>query len=166
MGFVRPALAGAGFIVSGAYAAPVARPLLPPVEYADTETVTNVAFTAWERGLKEFRFDLEFTGTSSNNVEMAFGTDADGDGMLSDDEVSVIAGWDCGELFVANNAADDRVSEIASGGWQHFSCLFEMRSNGSIAGASYTNNGLPVFSSLSGAKPAWLYSVDWNTWCA
>ena len=63
---------------TGASAAPTARPVLPPVEYIDTETVTNVSFTAWEQGLKEFRFDLESTGTVSNNVELAFGTDADG----------------------------------------------------------------------------------------
>lgn len=59
-----------------AYALPAVRPVLPPIEYADTETVTNMAFTAWERGLREFRFDLAFTGTASNNVEMAFGADA------------------------------------------------------------------------------------------
>ena len=145
-----------------AYAAPTARPVLPGVEYTDTETVTNVAFTAWEQGLKEFRFDLEFTGSASNNVEMAFGTDANGDGTLTDDEVSIIAGWDCGELFVANNATDERMTATAANGQHHFSCLFGMRSSGRIVLASYSDNGTPVFSSLAAAKPSWLYSPDWN----
>ena len=80
-----------------AHALPAVRPALPPVASPDTETVTNLAFTAWERGLHEFRFDLSFAGTTSNNVEIAFGTDANGDGELSDGEVTLLAGWDCGE---------------------------------------------------------------------
>lgn len=104
MRFSLPGMAFAATAAAwSAYALPAVRPVLPPVEHADTETVTNVPFTAWERGLRAFRFDLAFTGTASNNVEMAFGTDADGDGGLSDGEVDVRAGWDCGELFIAKS---------------------------------------------------------------
>ena len=145
-----------------ASAAPAAMPALPPVEYADTETVTNVAFTSWEQGLKEFRFDLEFSGSASNNVEMSFGTDSNGDGALTDDEVSVIAGWDCGELFVANNATGERFSETAADGLQCFSCVLKMHSSGRIAGATFSNNYSQVLSALSAAKPTWLYSALWN----
>ncbi|MBO7405805.1 MAG: helix-turn-helix domain-containing protein [Clostridia bacterium] len=155
-------VAAAVIAATGAYAAPTARPLLPPVEYIDTETVTNVSFTAWEQGLKEFRFDLEFTGSASNNVEMAFGTDADGDGMLSDDEVSVIAGWDCGDLFIENNATDERVSATAAADPHHLSCVIELRSNGRIVNVSYSDSGTPVFPALAAAKPPWIYSTDWN----
>ena len=144
------------------YAMPAVRPTLPPVEHVDTETVTNVAFTAWEQGLREFRFDLEFTGTASNNVEMAFGTDVDGDSRLSDGEVDVVAGWDCGEWFIQNNATDERFAEAAVEGAQVFSCVFEMRSTGRIVNAAYTNNGEVVFAELAASKPSWLYSADWN----
>lgn len=147
---------------TGVCAAPAAKPVLPPVEYIDTETVTNMTFTAWERGLKEFRFDLEFAGSLSNNVEMAFGTDADGNGMLADDEVSVVAGWDCGELFIEDNSTGERVTSTAAAGAHHFSCLFELQSNGRIVSASYFDNGSPAFSALAAAKPSWLYSLDWN----
>jgi len=54
-----------------AHALPAVRPALPPVANPDTETVTN----------------------------LAFGTDANGDGELSDGEVALLAGWDCGELL-------------------------------------------------------------------
>ena len=145
-----------------AYALPAVRPVLPPVEFADTETVTNLAFTAWEQGLREFRFDLEFTGTSSNNVEMAFGTDVDGNGELSDGEVAVLAGWDCGELFIANNATDERVTEAATDGAHIFSCVCEMRSTGRIVNVACTNDSSSVFLDLAAAKPAWLHSLDWN----
>ena len=145
-----------------AYALPAVRPVLPPVEFADTETVTNLAFTAWEQGLREFRFDLEFTGTSSNNVEMAFGTDVDGNGELSDGEVAVLAGWDCGELFIANNATDERVTETAAVGAHVFSCVCEMRSNGRVVNVACTNDSSAVFLDLAAAKPTWLFSPDWN----
>ena len=50
-------------------------PVLPPVEHLDTETVTNVSFSAWQPHLRYFTFKLAFNATSSNNVEVAFGTD-------------------------------------------------------------------------------------------
>ena len=145
-----------------AYALPAVRPVLPPVANADPETVPNVAFTAWEEGLRDFRVDLEFTGTASNNVEMAFGTDVDGNGELSDGEVAVLAGWDCGELFIANNATDERVTEAATDGAHIFSCVCEMRSTGRIVNVACTNDSSSVFLDLAAAKPAWLHSLDWN----
>ena len=145
-----------------AYALPAVRPVLPPVVNADTETVTNVAFAAWEQGLREFRFDLEFTGSASNNVEMVFGTDADGNGELSDGEVSVLAGWDCGELFIANNATDECFTEASSPGAHVFSCVCEMRSNGRVVNVACSNDSSTVFLDLAAAKPAWLHSLDWN----
>ena len=42
---------------------------------------------------------LDFNGTPSNNVEVAFGTDADGDRSLSLDETDVVIGWECGRYF-------------------------------------------------------------------
>lgn len=145
-----------------AYALPAVRPVLPPVEFADTETVTNVPFTAWERGLREFRFDLEFAGTSSNNVEMAFGTDADGDGELSDGEMDVLAGWDCGELFIVNNATGERVAEAAADGAHVFSCVCGMRPSGRIVNVVCTIDNSAVFPDFAAARPAWLHSPKWN----
>lgn len=146
-----------------AHALQAVRPALPPVANLDTETVTNLAFTAWEQGLHEFRFDLSFAGTASNNVEIAFGTDANGDGELSDGEVAVLAGWDCGELFVANNATDKRFVEAAPDGDHAFALVCEMRSSGRIVNATFTDNGSSVFSELAAARPSWLHSSDWNT---
>lgn len=163
MRFSLPGMAFAATAAAwSAYALPAVRPVLPPVEHADTETVTNVPFTAWERGLRAFRFDLAFTGTASNNVEMAFGTDADGDGGLSDGEVDVRAGWDCGELFIANNATDERFAETAVDGAHVFSCVCELHSSGRIVGVAFTNNGTAVFSALAVTKPAWLHSARWD----
>ncbi len=144
------------------FAHPAVRPVLPLVNHVDTETVTNVPFVAWERRLREFRFDLEFFGTASNNVEMAFGTDVNGDGVLSDGEVDIVTGWDCGEMFISNNAADERMIETSADGTNVFSCVCEMRPDGRIVNIACTNNGTSVFLDLFSAKPSWFYSSDWN----
>lgn len=156
MAFAAAAVAGM------AHALPPVCPRLPPVAYADTETVTNVPFAAWEKGLREFRFDLEFTGTASNCVEMAFGTDADGDGELSDGEADLLAGWDCGELFVADNATDVRHSEARPSGAHSFSCVCAMRPGGKMARVSFTDNAEAAFAGLAAAQPAWMHSPSWN----
>lgn len=149
-------------IGSAAYALPAVRPELPPVAYADTETATNVPFAAWEEGLREFRFDLAFVGTASNNVEMAFGTDADGNGELSDGEIDVRVGWDCGAFFVTDNATDERVVEAAPDGAHTLSCVCELRAGRRIVRVAFTDNGLAAFCGLGDAKPTWLHSAGWN----
>ena len=67
-------------------------PTLPPVEFLDTEVVTNVSISTPAQGGREYFFELAFVGSASNNVEIAFGEDADGDGVLSFEEVSLSAG--------------------------------------------------------------------------
>ena len=149
-------------IAWSAFATPAIQPVLPQVEHADTETVTNVPFAAWGQRRGEFRFALEFVGTVSNGVEMAFGTDADGDGELSEGEVDLLAGWDCGVLFIADNAMDERVTETAADGVHVFSCVCELRSGGRIANVACTDNGSAVFPDPVAAKSAWLHASDWN----
>ena len=69
---------------------------LPRGEYADTEATTNVPFAFGPQGAKHFKFDLCLAGTSSNNVQLAFGRDANSDGALSADETDMVFAWDCG----------------------------------------------------------------------
>ena len=104
-----------GFVAAAACAANVA-PTLPPVEFPDTEVVTNVPIPSLAQEVRNYTFAMSFAGTSSNNVEIAFGTDADGDGALCDDEVSLSAGWDCGEWFVSNAATGERLAAAGAEG--------------------------------------------------
>ncbi len=71
-------------------------PPLPPAIHADTETVTNVPFTVALDVVGRLSFDLVCRATPSNNVEVAFGRDADGNGMLDVGEEAHTVGWDCG----------------------------------------------------------------------
>ena len=99
-------------ILSSVATATDMRPVLPPVHHLDTEVVTNVAVSA--QGSREYAFELTFSGTASNNVEIAFGADTNGDGALSVDEIGFSAGWDCGEWFVMNSATGERAMASAA----------------------------------------------------
>ena len=45
---------------------------LPSVACADTEVVTNIVISSWQRGAAKFAFSLSCLATPSNNVEAAF----------------------------------------------------------------------------------------------
>ena len=55
---------------------------LPDPAHADTEAVTNVAFGAGVAGDNVFALSLALDASPSNNVEVAFGCDADGNGII------------------------------------------------------------------------------------
>ena len=74
---------------------------LAPSQFADTEVSTNVPCALSLPSLKEYRIGLGLVGTPSNNVEVALGHDADGDGVLSLDEATISLAWDCGEWIVS-----------------------------------------------------------------
>ena len=93
-------------IVCPALAARVAAPLPPPSPYADMETVTNVTFNVGASGDNLFALSLELNASPSNNVEVAFGSDANGNGALDDSEAAFAVGWDCGEWFFRDITAD------------------------------------------------------------
>lgn len=99
-------IVGLAVLAIPALAARVAAPLPPSSPYADTESVTNVTFGAGVPGDNVFAMSLELDASPSNNVEVAFGCDANGNGTLDDSEASFAVGWDCGEWFFRDIAAD------------------------------------------------------------
>ena len=82
----------------------VAVPTLPPSEYADTEVSTNVSLVAAVTcaagdNVRFFDVELSLEATPTNNVEIVFGRDVDGDGDLSRLERDFVLGWDSGSWF-------------------------------------------------------------------
>ena len=86
-------------ISSTALALPPVHPVLPPVEYIDTETTTNVPFMAWQEHVGKFKLSLTCCTTATNNVQFAFGRDADNDGILSLEESDLV---DAGMFYRKN----------------------------------------------------------------
>ena len=160
-------------LTSMLFALPPVRPVLPSVEYLDTETVTNVPFTAWQDHLRHFTFNLAFNATPSNNVEMAFGTDGSTgttgilpveDGALSPDECGLMVGWDCGAWFVEDGATGERVTAAPAGGCgaHEFVVHVRLARGGVIGDVRFLDNGTEVFTGLAASKPPWLHASGWN----
>ena len=126
----------------------LARPA--PSQFADTEVSTNVPCALNLPSLKEYRIGLGLVGTPSNNVEVALGHDANGDGVLSLDEAAISLAWDCGE-WMARGMSDE--------GWG-------MRDVPLTTGGPDTNGfvvaEIAVAISNHKAKPAWLYDRTWD----
>ena len=76
----------------------VAAPL-PQPDFADAGACTNIALNALS-ATGTLSFSLSFAPCASNNVEVAFGVDLDGNGVLSPDERRMEAGWNRGVWFV------------------------------------------------------------------
>ena len=92
-------LAGAGTVVPAA---------LPPAVHADTETVTNVPFATALDAAGRLSFDLACRATPSNNVEVAFGTDANGDGAVNTEDAEYIL-----DIYAKTAAVSDNEENIA-----------------------------------------------------
>jgi len=89
-------------------AAALAVPSMPPPVYDDCEIVTNCVFVASRQDAKVFSIQMELDATPSNGVEVLFGRDADGDGILSRTEEAMSVGYDCGEWKVVNLVTGDK----------------------------------------------------------
>ena len=72
---------------------------LPSAEFADSEVSTNIAFAVERPAMTRIEFTVALDATPTNNVEVAIGTDANGDGNLSVEESAYAFGYDCGAWF-------------------------------------------------------------------
>ena len=74
-------------------------PELPQSAFADTEVSTNIAFAVDRAMMTRIEFAVALDATPTNNVEVAIGTDANGDGNLAPEEAAYVFGYDCGRWF-------------------------------------------------------------------
>ena len=80
---------------------------LPSWEFADTEVSTNVPFAFPQTNARHFLLSLELAGMPSNNVQVAFGRDANTNGVLEIEETGFAIGWDCGRWRVREGMRDE-----------------------------------------------------------
>ena len=139
---------------------------LPPTVHADTEAVTNVPFTAVLDVAGRLSFDLVCHATPSNNVEVAFGRDTDGNGMLDVGEEDCIVGWDCGAWFVREGADGEPLAAVperpSDEGVRTLSWRLWVGAGGVPSRLDARADGDAVFGALADAPPAWLHSPSWN----
>ena len=77
--------------------------LRQPAAFADREASGDTAIPSVARdNLRRFSLELAFAATPSNNVQVAFGRDAEPlDGKLAAEETAFIIGWDSGECSLS-----------------------------------------------------------------
>ena len=135
----------------------------PQCSYADTEATTNVPFAFHGKGVKAFRFELDFAGTPSNNVQLAFGRDIDSDGVLSADESDMTFAWDCGEWRIENgtNLACFAAAAATTNSAKRLEWDLRMKRM-RMRHLDVLENGVAVFQELADSPEPWFYSPDWN----
>ena len=154
-------------------------PQLPESVYADTEVCTNVPCATLLSDVREFETVLDFTGTASNCVQVAFGRDEDGNGDLSVNETDVAIGWRAGDWFVEDVKGGRRFREDGALGERALPAGSESGGQGLPAlprrlmfrvaagedgakSASVVCDGAAKFGEVLSGDLQWLYRRDWN----
>ena len=137
---------------------------LPPVAYADTEVVTNVVISSWQRGAAKFAFSLSCIATPSNNVEAAFGEDVNTNGVLEPEEVDLIVGWKRGNWFIQNGTDGERLSLVSTSveDVKTLAWSYRLSVAPTHARLEVTADGVTAFSALAEDSPEWLHRREWN----
>ena len=143
-------------------AAALVVPSMPEAVNDDSEVVTNLVFDASRPDARTFSLRLELDATPSNNIEVVFGRDTDGDGLLSRDEEALVVGWDCGRWKVVDCASDGETAESAAPGHVALDLCVRIGADAAPWSLEATAGGQPVFSTLAVAPPPFLFSLNWN----
>ncbi len=132
-------------------------------ECASTEVSTNIAFNGVQSDVREVRMHFTFEGVPSNCVQVAFGRDADGDGVLSFDEADAVYGWRNGRYFAEDVKAGVRTEETETTTGRALSVRIRMTKESLPAHFAATNGaGAAVLGDIAASVPTWVYRPGWN----
>ena len=98
----------------------------PVSPYADTEVSTNVVINKADISYSDLHF--AFAGTPTNSLELAFGTDANTNGVLEAEEIASRFGWRSGRYFIKNAVSGEILDGPASNSSQSFSIDLHLES--------------------------------------
>ena len=131
---------------------------LPPAQYADTETSTNMPFAIGSSGAGRFMLSLSCMATPSNNVEAAFGRDTNLDGVLDLGEITFTVGWDCGAWFLRQGCEGIRCEEpcASTNDMKALSMNLRFGASGQPRRLEAAADGQPIFSAIVAPLPEWL----------
>ena len=137
---------------------------MPVSPFADTEVSTNMVINKADINYVDLKFTL--CGTPTNDLEMAFGTDVNTNGVLDAEEVETRFGWRSGRYFIENALTFESFDSEGVAGSQNLSVELHLDIRSSpqqirriaVAGATAS-----AFSGLvSERPPAWLWRREWN----
>ncbi len=137
---------------------------MPMSPFADTEVSTNMVINKADINYVDLKFT--FCGTPTNDLEMAFGTDVNTNGVLDAEEVETRFGWRGGRYFIENALTCESFDSDAIAGAQSLSVELHLDIRSSpqqvrriaVAGV----NASAFAGILSGRHPAWLWRREWD----
>ena len=149
-----------------ALAGQIVVPPVPAPEFADTEVSTNIAVRVSDEQAQEIGMSFALYGASiSNCLQVAFGRDVDGDGVLGVNESETLFGWRNGRYFAENMPRGVRVEEesLDGGTSRVFTVNFRLSKGRGLRHFTATNEtGVAVFTNFSASAKGWLYSPEWS----
>ena len=145
-------------------------PRLPAPTFADREVSGDAAIPAnAAENLRRFRLELTFDATPSNNVQIAFGHDAEPlDGALAAEETAFLVGWDSGEWFLRPAGLKERFVHVPASGQtprqRTLRAAIRVNTQGVPTAVEFSDDaGAFAFDGLPPAPPPpWLAPNNWN----
>ena len=147
------------------YARTILVPTLPVSPFADTEVSTNVVIHESRTDVRNVRIHFQLEGTPTNNLEVAFGCDANTNGVLDVSEIETVYGWRGGRYFIENVRAWERIETPAAATALCGVIDIQLHNDKHFVPRSFaaTCGGEPAFANLSTTPPpAWLFRNEWN----
>ena len=147
------------------YARTILVPTLPVSPFADTEVSTNVVIHGSRTDVRNVRIHFQLEGTPTNNLEVAFGCDANANGVLDVSEIKTVYGWRGGRYFIENVRAWERIETPAAATALCGVIDIQLHNDKHFVPRSFaaTCGGEPAFANLSTTPPpAWLFRNEWN----
>ena len=149
--------------------AALARTILVPTQpvspYLDTEVSTNFALHAGRTDTWGFDLRIQMAGTPTNDLEVAFGVDANTNGVLEVEEIETMYGWRGGRYFIENVPAWERIEVEAATNALRGVCDIHLENNSSVVPRRFaaTCGGVAAFGGLATIPPpAWLFKREWD----
>lgn len=137
---------------------------MPVSPFADTEVSTNMVINKADINYVDLKFT--FCGTPTNSLEMAFGTDANTNGVLDAEEVETRFGWRGGRYFIENALTCESFDSDAITVSQNLSVELHLdikTSPQQIRRIAVAGVNASAFAGiLSERPPAWLWRREWN----
>ena len=153
------------FFAAAAFARQIVIPTLPVSPFADTEVSTNVVIHGSRTDVRDVRIHFQLEGTPTNNLEVAFGCDANTNGVLDVSEIETVYGWRGGRYFVENVRAWERIETPSAATALCGVIDIQLQNDKYFVPRSFvaTCGGELAFETLSTTPPpTWLFRNEWN----
>ena len=140
-------------------------PTQPVSEFADTEVSTNIAIRTGRAVSREVEMHIQLAGTPTNCLEVAFGRDANANGVLDAEETETVYGWRAGRYFVENVRGWERIESEAAANAQCGVVDIQLKNNAEMVPKRFaaTCGGETAFAELSTRPPPeWLFRDGWD----